>query len=670
MKSQQASTTPTSSTQAVPAPSSADDLSSDSLKALLFGSGAVIVKVSDGGKVAEKKLCLSNDRAFLTYYPSVKERDLACTALDIILDIKKIVAPKKPHPLPPGHVGLLIQRTGGKTWNFLVPDAHADVWVSVLSEVTGVTTRQSNAMDPQQQRAIKLWRAADRDGDGHVTESEFMHCLSRINFARNVELRDRVAIFHKFLEDNSETLDYIGFSALYASISKRDHLKELFKRFAQSHAYSNTSNSTKPVLEGALTEGEFKEFLSKCQAENPSRQALRTFFSTISRGENMSYDAFSRFLLRPDLNPALAPWAGFEVDDMTKPFAHYYINSWHVKCSGSQAGDMETVQAALLAGCRYVEIECFDGSDNEPVAFSQTPLEIGRVLAIMSVFAFRSSKFPVIVRLKDRTSQAQSLRLRSVVAAHRDAVQLEEHDLTDSITPSTLMNKLIVRFHRSLESGEASRGVLDFLGTPHFPTINWAKGEDAEPRTFRNWNEAVRINDGLFSLNGRCGYVLKPLYLRGDSTSIKPTEKFKLNITVILASQIPKANDSADGFVIDPYVRLKLHGDQEDEDEKECCTETVDGNGFSPVWNESFSMTVHNLELALLSVRVVDAVGPKVLRSLIGPNAERADTDICEGVIPVRALRRGYRSVGQRLCTTGDNLPSATVLCHFNIEKI
>jgi hypothetical protein len=47
------------------------------------------------------------------------------------------------------------------------------------------------------------------------------------------------------------------------------------------------------------------------------------------------------------------------------------------------------------------------------------------------------------------------------------------------------------------------------------------------------------LNDGLFRLNGRSGYVLKPQYLLSLSVARSPPVKVRINI--ISAHKLPKA---------------------------------------------------------------------------------------------------------------------------------
>ncbi|RXM95907.1 1-phosphatidylinositol 4,5-bisphosphate phosphodiesterase delta-4 [Acipenser ruthenus] len=137
------------------------------------------------------------------------------------------------------------------------------------------------------------------------------------------------------------------------------------------------------------------------------------------------------------------------------------------------------------------------------------------------------------------------------------------------------------------------------------------------------------LNDGLFSQNCRCGYVLKPKFLRGWerfdpenprglegymplrlSIQVRGTPRglegympLRLSIQIISGQQLPKVNIK-EGSIIDPLVRVEIHGVPMDQAKQE--TKYIDNNGFNPVWYETLQFTVHVPELALVRFVVED----------------------------------------------------------------
>lgn len=92
---------------------------------------------------------------------------------------------------------------------------------------------------------------------------------------------------------------------------------------------------------------------------------------------------------------------------------------------------------------------------------------------------------------------------------------------------------------------------------------------------YQTWDKPLLINEALFAQNGRCGYILKPEFLRtrrdssltadsgSDAVTSAPqhTAEWQIKITVISGQTIPKVGQvETSGEVIDPYVIIKVYG--------------------------------------------------------------------------------------------------------------
>ncbi|KFW67653.1 1-phosphatidylinositol 4,5-bisphosphate phosphodiesterase delta-4, partial [Pygoscelis adeliae] len=112
--------------------------------------------------------------------------------------------------------------------------------------------------------------------------------------------------------------------------------------------------------------------------------------------------------------------------------------------------------------------------------------------------------------------------------------------------------------------------------------------------------------------NGRCGYVLKPPFMRDEESLFNPSDPssregpgpITLTIQVISGQQLPKVANSKDGAVIDPLVRVEIHGVPADQAHQE--TKYIENNGFNPRWDETLQFQLHVPELALVRFVVED----------------------------------------------------------------
>ena len=79
---------------------------------------------------------------------------------------------------------------------------------------------------------------------------------------------------------------------------------------------------------------------------------------------------------------------------------------------------------------------------------------------------------------------------------------------------------------------------------------------------FQTRDENLVLNDGLFEDNGRCGYVLKPEFMRSSGTGFgqdlpQASDCTQiLTITVISGHMLPKKPDDSNSAILDPYVQV------------------------------------------------------------------------------------------------------------------
>ncbi|XP_037595067.1 1-phosphatidylinositol 4,5-bisphosphate phosphodiesterase zeta-1 isoform X4 [Cebus imitator] len=101
--------------------------------------------------------------------------------------------------------------------------------------------------------------------------------------------------------------------------------------------------------------------------------------------------------------------------DMTHPLNDYFISSSHntYLVSGQLVGpsDLWGYVSALVKGCRCLEIDCWDGAQNEPVVYHgytlTSKLLFKTVIQAIHKYAFMTSDYPVVLSLENHCSPAQ-----------------------------------------------------------------------------------------------------------------------------------------------------------------------------------------------------------------------------------------------------------------------
>ncbi|XP_026157484.1 1-phosphatidylinositol 4,5-bisphosphate phosphodiesterase delta-4 [Mastacembelus armatus] len=194
------------------------------------------------------------------------------------------------------------------------------------------------------------------------------------------------------------------------------------------------------------------------------------------------------------------------------------------------------------------------------------------------------------------------------------------------------------------------------------PQEMWNVGCQIVALNFQTAGEGMDLNDGLFSQNGRCGYVLKPGFLRDAEKRFDPEGPQKqdgyqpviLNIQVISGQQLPKVNIKEDS-IVDPLVRVEIHGVPMDQAKQE--TRYIDNNGFNPVWYDTLHFTIHTPELAVVRF-VVEDYDKTSKNDFVG-----------QYTLPLSCMQQGYRHI-HLLSKDGTSIPPSSLFVHIRITRL
>ncbi|KAM5153035.1 1-phosphatidylinositol 4,5-bisphosphate phosphodiesterase delta-4 [Mantella aurantiaca] len=195
------------------------------------------------------------------------------------------------------------------------------------------------------------------------------------------------------------------------------------------------------------------------------------------------------------------------------------------------------------------------------------------------------------------------------------------------------------------------------------PQDMWNVGCQMVALNFQTAGVEMDLNDGLFQQNAQCGYVLKPNFMRSVETKFNPdqpqdTEGYSpvtLSIKVITAQQLPKVENSKEGSIVDPLVRVEIFGVPMDQAKQE--TKYIDNNGFNPMWNETLRFKVHVPDLALVRFLVEDY--DKTTRNdFVG-----------QYTLPFKSIKSGYRHI-HLLSKDGMKITPASLFVFIRIAEI
>ncbi|VTJ71217.1 Hypothetical predicted protein [Marmota monax] len=190
------------------------------------------------------------------------------------------------------------------------------------------------------------------------------------------------------------------------------------------------------------------------------------------------------------------------------------------------------------------------------------------------------------------------------------------------------------------------------------PQEMWNSGCQLVALNFQTPGYEMDLNEGRFLINGRCGYVLKPACLRQPDTTFDPEcpgpPRTTLTVQVLTAQQLPKLNAEKPSSIVDPLVRVEIHGVPADCARKE--TSYVLNNGFNPHWGQTLQFQLRAPELVLVRFVVEDY-------DTTSPN-----DFVGQFTLPLNSLKQGYRHI-HLLSKDGASLSPATLFVHIHIQR-
>ncbi|XP_014229604.1 1-phosphatidylinositol 4,5-bisphosphate phosphodiesterase classes I and II isoform X1 [Trichogramma pretiosum] len=259
-----------------------------------------------------------------------------------------------------------------------------------------------------------------------------------------------------------QKFQFEDFFTFYKALTQRSDVEKIFDQLV--------GNSKKKLMSAA----QLVEFLNQTQRDPRLNEILHPYANTARAMEiitqyepskanaqkgYLSSDGFLRYLMSED-NPIMAV-SKFELsDDMDQPLAHYFINSSHnTYLTGHQLtgkSSVEIYRQCLLAGCRCVELDFWNGKDAEPVivhGYTFVPEISARdVLEAIAESAFKTSEYPVILSFENHCNPRQQAKIaqycREFFGDMLLETPLESHKLEpgqELPPPALLRRKIIIK---------------------------------------------------------------------------------------------------------------------------------------------------------------------------------------------------------------------------------
>ncbi|CAH1370920.1 hypothetical protein MTP99_012413 [Tenebrio molitor] len=263
-----------------------------------------------------------------------------------------------------------------------------------------------------------------------------------------------------------EAFTFDKFYALYHKICPRNDIEELFRTITQGKAdYMNLEQFIN-FLNEKQRDPRLNEILYPHYDAKRASEIIATYEQdeAANAANRLTKDGLIRYLMSDENAPVFLDRLDIYMD-MDQPLCAYYINSSHnTYLSGRQFGGKSSVEMyrqVLLAGCRCVELDCWDGrgEDEEPIITHGramcTDILFKDVIYAIRDTAFVTSDYPVILSFENHCCKTQQYKL----AKYCDEIlgdlllrePLEDFALEPGIPlppPSALKRKILIKNKR------------------------------------------------------------------------------------------------------------------------------------------------------------------------------------------------------------------------------
>uniref|UniRef100_A0A8B9HDY9 Phosphoinositide phospholipase C n=1 Tax=Astyanax mexicanus TaxID=7994 RepID=A0A8B9HDY9_ASTMX len=279
---------------------------------------------------------------------------------------------------------------------------------------------------------------ADKNGDGNLSIGEVLQLLHKLNV--NLPRQKVRELFEVAFEE---------FCNFYKIISTRCDLYLLMLTYSHRKEHMDIHDLLR------FLESEQK----MVTISREYCQMIITQFEPCprNRAQNvLGIDGFTNYMRSP-AGDIFNPEHNQVNQDMTQPLTNYYIASSHnTYLTGDQLLSQSRVDMyayVLQAGCRCVEVDCWDGPDGEPIVhhgYTLTSKILFRdVVETINKYAFAKSQYPVIISIENHCSVPQQKKmaqyLTEVLKDKLDLSNININEFRRLPSPETLRGKILVK---------------------------------------------------------------------------------------------------------------------------------------------------------------------------------------------------------------------------------
>uniref|UniRef100_A0A8C4GEV5 Phosphoinositide phospholipase C n=1 Tax=Dicentrarchus labrax TaxID=13489 RepID=A0A8C4GEV5_DICLA len=289
---------------------------------------------------------------------------------------------------------------------------------------------------------------ADKNGDGTLSMGEVHQLLHKLNV--NLPKQKVRQMFQDAdTDENQGSLGFEEFCSFYKMISTRRDLYLIMISYSNQKEVMDLHDLARFLENEQKMRGLVKEHLVDIVAKfEPCPENLQHMV--------LGIDGFTNFMRSP-AGDIFNPEHNQVNQDMTQPLSNYFIATSHnTYLTGDQLLSQSRVEMyayVLQAGCRCVEVDCWDGPDGEPIIHHGYTLTskilFKEVVETINKYAFTKSQYPVILSIENHCTVPQQKKmaeyLREVLQDKLDLSTVNVHECKKLPSPEILKGKVLVK---------------------------------------------------------------------------------------------------------------------------------------------------------------------------------------------------------------------------------
>eukprot|EP00923_Selenidium_pygospionis_P054727 GHVN01095349.1.p1 GENE.GHVN01095349.1~~GHVN01095349.1.p1 ORF type:complete len:1225 (+),score=195.88 GHVN01095349.1:276-3950(+) len=289
------------------------------------------------------------------------------------------------------------------------------MWIAGLHHVhQKALTRKDRNLPFVNDFIRRQWELSDADKRGRIQYKELVEMLKRLNYT--CDARYVSNILKEFDVDGSQVLEYDEFRTMLETLMTQPVVQELMNKYGDG-----------PIGTDCMTLEGYQRFLlevQKCPTSQIEEELahIRELKEPFFRDNLLLTNVGFNMVLLSTINSAIQPKRQTVYQDMSLPLSEYWIASSHnTYLTADQLVGRSAVSQyidALLKGCRCVELDCWDGPENEPVVYHGHTLTskilLESVVQVCKDYAFLRSPFPVVLSLENHCSFKQKAKIGQI----------------------------------------------------------------------------------------------------------------------------------------------------------------------------------------------------------------------------------------------------------------